>query len=78
MARIETFIPKKLDRVTLHDPISADVICFERDGRKLLQINTSGRKSREMPGKISQSIQLDEKSAAQLFQMLKEHFGFQD
>ena len=76
MARIEKFIPKTLERVTLHKPILADLIAYELDGRKLLQINTSGSSDREMPGKISQSIQLDEESAEQLFSALRTHFGF--
>jgi hypothetical protein len=76
MARIEKFNSKTLDRITLHDPIVADLIAYELDGRKLLQINTAGRSSREMPGKTSQSIQLDEGSAKQLFDALRQHFSF--
>lgn len=51
MARIERFVQKTLDRVSLHAPISADLIAYELDGRKLLQINTSGSASRQIPGK---------------------------
>ncbi|MBS9720130.1 methionyl-tRNA formyltransferase [Tianweitania sp. BSSL-BM11] len=49
---------------------------YELDGHKLMQINTVGRTSRNMPGKVSQSIQLDEEGAAELFAELKSHFGF--
>ena len=61
--------------MTLHDPIDATYFTYELDGRRLLQINTSGRKDREIPDKVSQSIQLDEDSAAQLFNILRDHFG---
>lgn len=76
MARIERFVQKTLDRVSLHAPISADLVAYELDGRKLLQINTSGSASRQIPGKVSQSIQLDERSARQLYDALRSHFGF--
>ncbi|TPM36605.1 methionyl-tRNA formyltransferase [Mesorhizobium sp. B2-3-5] len=76
MARIDSFVSGTLQRMSLHDPIDATYFTYELDGRKLLQINTSGRKNREMPDKVSQSIQLDEDSAGQLFTILKNHFGF--
>jgi len=76
MARIERFVRSDLSRITLHDPIEANLFTFELDGRKLIQINTSGRSSREMPGKTSQSIQLGEEAARELFGVLKQHYGF--
>lgn len=76
MARIQNFSEGKLERMSLHDPIDAVYYRYEMDGRKLLQINTMGRPTREMPGKVSQSIQLDEHSSAQLFSILRSHFGF--
>lgn len=76
MARIAKFDEGRLTRLSLHDPIDATYYAYEFDGRKLLQINTSGRSSREMPDKVSQSIQLDEASARSLYEILKRHFGF--
>ncbi|MFK0688867.1 hypothetical protein ACFX5Q_11750 [Mesorhizobium sp. IMUNJ 23033] len=76
MARIGIFVPGTLKRMSLHDPIDATYFAYEMDGRRLLQINTSGRKDREIPDKVSQSMQLDQDSAAQLFSILKSHFGF--
>jgi hypothetical protein len=76
MARIANFFPGRMDRIRLHDKIDATYFAQEYDGRKLLQVNTSGRKSREMQDKVSQSIQLDEQSGRQLFEILKSHFGF--
>ncbi|OQM73477.1 hypothetical protein [Manganibacter manganicus] len=76
MARIEQFSRGHLQRTSLHDPIDATYYTYEVDGRRLLQINTAGRSDSVMPGKVSQSIQLDEGSALQLFSILKSHFGF--
>ena len=76
MALIKTLNAGKMDRISLHDGIEATYFTHEFDGRKLLQINTSGRSSREMPDKVSQSIQFDEESGRQLFDLLKGHFGF--
>ena len=76
MARIETFRIERRDRMALHDPVDAALFAHELDGRKLVVIESYGRKSRELVGKASQSVQLDEKSALELFDFLKRHFGF--
>lgn len=76
MARISNLILGQMDRVSLHDEIDATYFAHEYDGRKLLQINTSGRKTRENPDKVSQSVQFDEHSGRQLFDILRKHFGF--
>lgn len=76
MARIENFERGELNRLSLHDPIDAIYFEQEIDGCKLVQINTAGRADRENPGKVSQSIQLDERSGRQLWEILSKHFGF--
>jgi hypothetical protein len=45
-----------------------------RDGRKVLQLDTYGSPQRKDVGTISQSIQLDESSAAQLMGVIKRVF----
>ncbi|MGO6927093.1 hypothetical protein ACCS55_20855, partial [Rhizobium ruizarguesonis] len=35
-----------------------------------------GHASRQEPGKLSQTIQLDEEAAGELFQILRREFGF--
>ncbi|HLP52242.1 MAG TPA: hypothetical protein VK154_15240 [Chitinophagales bacterium] len=40
----------------------------------MLQIDTYGRSTREVPGKISQSIQLSTKAMAQLKKILEKEF----
>ncbi len=76
MALIKSFEHKSMDRSSIHDAIDASYTTFERDGRKFIQIDSYGRAEREMPGKKSQSIQLDEKSARELFDIPRDTFGF--
>lgn len=50
---------------------------FSHDGQKrVLQIDTLGSAEREIPGKVSQTIQLSEASAEQLWKILGDTFGF--
>ncbi len=76
MALIKAFEEKRRDRQSIHDAIDATYSVFERDGRTFVQIDTYGRTEREMPGKISQSLQFDDKSARALFDILSDTFGF--
>jgi len=76
MALIRNFTRKDRDRISLHDEIDATYTSFERDGRVLLQIDTYGRDTREMPGKQSQTIQLHSEGAFSLYTILKREFGF--
>ena len=77
MARIVEFEPAKMDRMRLHDEVSAKIYFQNVDGRVLMQMSTFGRDTREMPGKLSQTIQLDREAAHQLYAMMKKEFGFQ-
>jgi hypothetical protein len=45
-------------------------------GAKLLQIDTYGSDVRQMPGKVSQTLQFDEARARQLWEVLGREFGF--
>lgn len=76
MARISNFTIQEIERPSVHSPIEGVIHCFEKDGRKLFQLNTMGSKERQIPGKVSQSIQLDEGAALQLYTALQKHFGF--
>jgi hypothetical protein len=64
-----------MDQNSLHDEIEATYTSFERDGRVLLQIDTYGRDTREIPGKKSQTIQLDREGATALSKILRDEFG---
>jgi hypothetical protein len=74
VALIRSFTRKYMDRNALHDEIDATYTTFERDGRVLLQIDTWPR-DHEMPGKKSQTIQLDREGATALFDILKQEFN---
>ena len=64
------------DRNTVHEKVYTTYSTFNRCGKHYVQIDTYGRSDREQPGKISQSIQLDEKSAKYLFNLLKAEYNF--
>jgi hypothetical protein len=78
MALIRDFDRKHMERNSIHDEISATYTIFERDGRRFIQIDSYGRDQREIPGKKSQTIQLDRHGAQQLYKILKYEFHFED
>lgn len=61
-------------RNTIHQPVSATYTTFEANGRIIFQIDTYGSPDREMPEKISQSIQVDKEMAAFLIRSFTETF----
>lgn len=78
MAQIDITTIEKLikDRNTVHEKVYTTYSTFDNYGKHYVQIDTYGRSDREQPGKISQSIQLDEKSAKFLFDLLKSEYKF--
>ncbi|MCB4767815.1 hypothetical protein LGR54_04295 [Ancylobacter sp. Lp-2] len=57
--------------------VVAVVKVFETDNSTpIVQIDTHGSDDREIPGKLSQTIQLGEETAKQLFDIFKETYGF--
>lgn len=77
MARIDTFEEGRAERARVHDPIGARYYLLEADGERLFQMNTYGRATRDMPEKVSQSIQLDESAARELVAILRHHFDIE-
>jgi len=75
MALIRAFERKDLLRNKVHDPIDASFTSFSDGDRKFVQIDTHGRITREIPGKKSQTIKLDESSARELVALLKREFN---
>ncbi|WP_170364886.1 hypothetical protein [Ruegeria arenilitoris] len=55
--------------------VSCKYLVSESDGKKVLQLNTYGSVNREIPDKLSQTLQFDEKSARELLAVLKKEFG---
>ena len=76
MALIRTLVEKQMERNSIHDEIEASYTVFENDGRVFVQIDSYGRDERQIPGKKSQTIQLDKQGAARLYKILKTAFHF--
>lgn len=75
MALVREFLSREIQRPSLHAEVRATIRVTEFDGRKLVQIDTYGRPDREIPDKVSQSLQLDEQGAVALLGILKREFG---
>jgi hypothetical protein len=75
MALIRSFTLKRMERNSLHKEIGASYSVFGGEER-VLQIDTYGSTTREIPGKKSQTIQLDKRGASELYLILKREFGF--
>ena len=69
------FNPIAKNRNTVHDVASATYTSFDYDGKRLFQIDTYGKSDRQIPGKISQSIQIDKEMAKEIVQLLKKTFS---
>lgn len=76
MALIRSFERKQMDRNSVHKEIGATYTVFKTDDRVFLQIDTYGSSNRQIPGKKSQSLQLDQTGACILYQIIKREFGF--
>lgn len=76
MAQINLENIKRIDknRNSIHDKVYTTYTIFEADGNKYIQLDTYGRIGRENPEKISQSIQLDQKTAEFLVNLLVKEF----
>lgn len=62
------------ERNNVHDKVHGTYSVFEREGKKYFQLDTFGRSNRELPGKLSQTIQLDKEAAQFLVDLLRENF----
>lgn len=71
MALINEMISGVKNLPNLHDETDATyyVLQFD-DGSKVLQIDTVGRNTRDIPGKVSQSVQFSPVAIAQLKSIL--------
>jgi len=76
MAFIKAFLAGNKTRVTTHP---TQVVCsytvVEVAGKRLMQLDTHGSSDREFPGKLSQTLQIDEQGAAELTAILKRSFS---
>ena len=74
MALIGEFHQVNSDKSVLHKPVSCGWRAFYAGEVKVLQLDTYGSNTRQIPNKVSQSIQLDREGAAQLLKLIKDTF----
>jgi hypothetical protein len=75
MALVTSLEKRDPQRVSVHSEVRGTLAVFEKDGTKIVQIDTYGRPDRAIPGKVSQTLQFNEESAKQLLAVLKREFG---
>ena len=77
MARVESFV--KVNRTAGYRLHPTAVVCgveiYEVGGKRLVQLDTYGGEDRDIPGKVSQTLQLDEAAAGQLVKILQGAFS---
>lgn len=72
MALVQNLTEGVKSRHTIHKKTEATYFTvLDNDGTKYLQIDTYGSDEREMPGKVSQSIQFSPKAIEQLKKLLQ-------
>src|SRR5262249_55470077 len=75
LALIKVFAPAGAgNRGRVHGEVECGYTAFETGGKTYLQLDTYGSNERAIPGKVSQSIQLDEEAATQLKHLLEQTF----
>ncbi len=77
MAKIIAADMPKLEkaRTSVHGVVPATYSCFEKNGQRYFQIDTYGAPDRMFEGKISQSLQFDERSAWKLVELIASEFA---
>jgi hypothetical protein len=74
MALIRRFESRPIEPRRVHDGVVCGYAAADLDGRRILQLETYGSAERKMPGKVSQSIQLDQESARVLKRIIEQTF----
>ncbi len=75
MALIADFNEVQKTTVTIHKPVRCGYCSFiGKDQRRYLLLETYGSEDREIPDKVSQSLQLDEAGARELIAIIKQEF----
>ncbi|MEU3093906.1 hypothetical protein ABZ690_03515 [Streptomyces sp. NPDC006967] len=74
MALIKEFEPVPSDAQKVHGSVTCGYRAFTIEGRRILQLDTYGSADREIPNKISQSVQLDAEGARTLINIIAEAF----
>ena len=75
MALVREVTPIVQERQTLHEEtVCCSSIFVDDQGRRYVQLDTYGSKTRKLGGKVSQAIQFDESAAKQLRLLLEQAF----
>jgi hypothetical protein len=73
MARVDRLERRDFERVSLHEPTECSYTVFGLDGgKRVLQIDSFGRSTREKVGQKSQSLQFTEASARELMRIIRD------
>jgi hypothetical protein len=75
VALVNEFVELKKKQNGVHGVVDCTYTIFEEEGRRYLQLDTYGSSSRQIPNKVSQSIQLHDTSARNLKLLLERTFG---
>ena len=70
----DSFEHIKKDSNSIHDKVAATYATFVVNEKKYIQIDTYGRLTRKDKNRVSQSIQIDEDVARELYDILRETF----
>ena len=74
MALVRDFVHVSKGGNRVHGEVECGYLSFASSGRTYLQLDTYGSKGRKIPGKVSQSIQLDADGARELVALIKHTF----
>ena len=74
MARIASFFETPTESTRVHDDVDCGYRMFSAQGERYVQLDTYGLAQRAIPGKVSQSIQLDRSAAEKLVKVFARAF----
>lgn len=74
MALVKRFEARPIEPKRVHDAVVCGYASAVIQGRRILQLETYGSPDREIPGKVSQSLQVDEEGARTLKRILERAF----
>jgi hypothetical protein len=75
MALIRSFEHRPGAGVSFRSEVDCGYSIGEVNGRKILHLETYGSSTRAIPGKVSQSVELDEDTARELAAIIRSAFG---
>lgn len=70
MALVKQLKRSSLQKYSIHGLVDCTYCTFVKGGSPYLQLDTYGSKTREMPGKKSQSLQFDRESLIKLREII--------